>query len=175
MPAKLPPPTGSAQMEEKRKAPTELHEILRDSVQRHDAKAIATVLHVPVNTVYDMFTGDRRNPFEQAVLATEAMIANGNPAALDTFLAAGRRLGLVLYQQEANSIDDVAFADVMGKFTEVLRAKGEAERDGVITPNERMDIAKQAREAAAQLLAYADRQVERAIDEQRQFGVRKIR
>jgi hypothetical protein len=158
---------------------------LREVIERHDAKAIATALHIPVQYVYDWLSGDRQNYLEMAARLIENLRDQRSKGEGDTnpdrlVLWFCRRLGFVSYREQSGSVEDEQFAKVLREIADVVSAKADAEAKtseggAAVVPVEFRQIAKQAQEAIEQLTAYRDLILQRAREAEAVVPIRRTR
>lgn len=150
-------------------------EVLAETFQRGDRTSIGTVLHVPPQHVDEWPTGARRNPWEAAALATEAMRSNGNAHADEPFLWLARVLGYVAIRSTIAATNDAGFAKLLRELSDVVETRAAAQSDGEIDACEHRAIAERLAELIECATAYRLDQLAQAVIKESSIPLRRVR
>lgn len=131
-----------------------------------DGQSVASALNIPRQFVNDWLQGTRRDPLTTTAILIETLRKNGNPNADYPFLALARRLDFIAVRAP-HATGDKAFTEVLREFADVMEVRAKAEADGVLTPAERRELARQLAELIERAEACRIDQLEKAAADDR--------
>lgn len=156
-------------------------ELLASILRHGDQRALAKALHVSPQLVYSWTIPPRyeggdgqRSPVECTVEIVKILHAEQNPDADQIVHGIAAELGFFVFKLTPGEVDDARFAVLLREVSDVVRAKADAESDGVITADDRRKIAREVGELIERANAYRLHQYELAETEERRSKVVRI-
>lgn len=131
-------------------------EVLASTIQHGEQTAIAAMLHIPTQHVFDWRTGGRRNPFDSVRIAIATLRSRGNPSADAPLIELLADLGYVAFRISEMGASDVAKAGtILNEVGDVMKRLGAIDDDRRREPDELRAAAAECREALAAIAAVA--------------------